>query len=75
LSGPVPESYTIDSQTGTVGMRAREMTLRIVPGDRDTMMQEPFVEDLAAELRRLLAAADPRGGRSAVFHEPSRCFK
>jgi thioesterase domain-containing protein len=58
LSGPVPPGFALDPDVGVLGMRAGEMRLRLVPGERDTMMREPHVEAVAREVQVLLAEAD-----------------
>jgi hypothetical protein len=65
MSGRAPAGYAFDPQTGLLGMRAREMEWYAVAGERDTMMQEPFVDSLAAELRRLLARTDAQATGTA----------
>ncbi|MGH7997125.1 MAG: hypothetical protein ACREFX_12315, partial [Opitutaceae bacterium] len=50
-----PPFCSFDRAYGWGEFAAGGMEVRIVPGKHDTMMQEPHVARLAAELARLLA--------------------
>ena len=57
LSGPVPFGFELDPHSHLDGMHAADIHLRLVPGDRDSMFQEPHVSVLAAELKHCLRAS------------------
>ena len=57
LSGPVPSGFELDPHSHLDGMHAADIHLRLVPGDRDSMFQEPHVSVLAAELKQCLRAS------------------
>jgi thioesterase domain-containing protein/acyl carrier protein len=54
LSGPVPSGFQLDPHSHLDGMYAADIHLRLVPGDRDSMLQEPHVAVLAEELKKCL---------------------
>jgi hypothetical protein len=54
LSGPVPPGFQLDPHSHLDGMYAADINLRLVPGDRDSMFQEPHVAVLAEELIKCL---------------------
>jgi thioesterase domain-containing protein len=57
LSGPVPPGFQLDPHSHLDGMQAADIHLRLVPGDRDSMFQEPQVAVLAEELTKCLREA------------------
>jgi amino acid adenylation domain-containing protein len=57
LSGPVPPGFQLDPHSDLDGMHATDIHLRVVPGDRHSMFQEPHVTVLAEELRNCLHEA------------------
>ena len=57
LSGSVWPGFRLDPDQDLCGMNADEVDLRLVPGDRDSMMREPCVGALAEQLRISLEAA------------------
>jgi hypothetical protein len=57
LSGAIPAGFSLDPKLVLDGMDAREIDLRIVPGDRDSMLQDPFVSVLAEGLKACLSSA------------------
>ena len=61
LSGAIPAGFSLDPKLVLDGMDAREIDLRIVPGDRDSMLQDPFVSVLAEGLKACLSSAPARG--------------
>jgi amino acid adenylation domain-containing protein len=54
LSGPVPPGFQLDPHLHLDGMHAAGIHLRVVPGDRHSMFQEPHVAVLAEELKKCL---------------------
>ena len=58
LSGPVPPGFSPNSTSELYGLRASGMDLQVVPGDRTTMLQEPFVSVLATELKSCIERAE-----------------
>jgi thioesterase domain-containing protein/acyl carrier protein len=57
LSGPVPPGFQLDPHSHLDGMQAADIHLRLVPGDRNSMFQEPHVAVLAEELKKSLREA------------------
>ncbi len=57
LSGDAPADFRLDPKVDLDGMEAREIELRRVPGERDTMLQEPFVSVLVEQLKVCLRNA------------------
>jgi thioesterase domain-containing protein len=57
LSGPVPPGFQLDPHSHLDGMHAADTQLRLVPGDRDSMFQEPHVDILVEELKNSLREA------------------
>jgi amino acid adenylation domain-containing protein len=55
LSGPVPAGYAPDPAADLGGMAARAIELIAVPGDENSMLQEPCVAVLAEKLRDAIA--------------------
>ena len=65
LSG-APPGFVFDPVLDLYGLEARRIDLRLVPGDRDSMMREPSVAVLARELRECLAEAAEKCSREIV---------
>jgi amino acid adenylation domain-containing protein len=59
LSGPVPAGFQLDPHEHLGGMQAADIHLRLVPGDTESMFQEPHVAVLAEELKKCLREAAP----------------
>jgi amino acid adenylation domain-containing protein len=57
LSGPVPAGFQLDPHEHLGGMQAADIHLRLVPGDTESMFQEPHVAVLAEELKKCLREA------------------
>jgi len=55
LSGAVPEDFELDIETDLHGMCAEQVDIYRVPGDRHSMIDEPFVRALADQLRAFLS--------------------
>jgi thioesterase domain-containing protein len=60
LSGPVPPEFQLDPHSHLDGMHAADIHLRPVPGDRNSMFQEPHVAVLAEALKKCLREAAHR---------------
>jgi thioesterase domain-containing protein/acyl carrier protein len=60
LSGETAPDFRLDPNSDLAGMDAREIDLRRVPGERDTMLHEPFVRIVAEQLGVCLRAAAVR---------------
>jgi amino acid adenylation domain-containing protein len=61
LSGAVPPGFELDPHSHLDGMQAADTDLRVVPGDRDSMFQEPHVDILVEELKKCLREAALHG--------------
>jgi hypothetical protein len=60
LGGPVPPGFQLDPQSHLSGLHAADIHLKLVPGDRNSMWQEPNVAVLAEELKKCLREGAPR---------------
>jgi hypothetical protein len=69
LSGEAAPDFRLDPKSDLAGMDAGEIDLRRVPGERDTMLHEPFVRIVAEQLGACLRAAAVRS-QGIVRHEP-----
>ena len=56
LSGVVQPAFDLDPRIDLHGLEATDIDLKIVSGERDTMLREPFVTSLAEQLRTCLQA-------------------
>jgi len=66
LSGSVWPGFQLHPPMDLCGLNADEIDLHLVPGDRDSMMRQPYVEVLAEKLRISLDSA-----RVAAFRRNS----
>ena len=57
LSGEMGQRVRFDPKRGLAGMTAREVEVVGVPGDRDSMLKEPFVRVLAERLEACMNRA------------------
>jgi thioesterase domain-containing protein len=57
LNGRVPAEISLDPDLSLFGMQAHEVQLRVFPGDGGSMFQEPFVGEMAEQLRTCLKDA------------------
>jgi len=57
LSGAVWPGFQLNPRQDLYGMDAVHVDFRMIPGDRDSMMRDPFVQVLAEQLRKSLDTA------------------
>jgi thioesterase domain-containing protein len=54
-----PFGICVDPMMGWGGLLAGEVQIRVIPGFRQTILDEPNVQHLAVELNSALAASEP----------------